>query len=151
MGEVPKRIIGKPIITKLKNKFFSSVGLHQICIGQERVCKSVVDVRQNVFEQDESVVSFTVDAKNVFLYSMKIIYPHLLTYVLNCLDIYLSLAMMNWSHSKLLNELTGYYMIVKRIFNELRYNTDVSRCVTIHAIYVAIMILVTWNSYHHFW
>ena len=34
-------------------------------------------------------------------------------------------------------------MIVKRIFNELRYNTDVSRCVTIHAIYVAIMILVT--------
>ena len=92
VGEVLRRIIGKAVVTLLKNDITKSVGSLQVCAGHEGGCESAIHAMKEIFEQHETEAVLMIDAsnafnsvnRNVFLHNVKIICPEIATFVTNC-------------------------------------------------------------------
>ncbi|XP_066936770.1 uncharacterized protein [Clytia hemisphaerica] len=92
IGEVLRRIIGKSIVSILKEDIKQSIGSLQVCAGQDAGCEAAVHAMRTLFEEDESEAVLLIDAanafnavnRNVFLHNVKIICPPLSTFVQNC-------------------------------------------------------------------
>ena len=92
VGEVLGRIIGKVVMTSLREEIISSVGSLQVCAGHEGGCEAAVHAMRTVFQQEDSEAVLLVDAanafnsvnKNAFLHNIRIICPSLSTFVYNC-------------------------------------------------------------------
>ena len=87
-----RRIIGKVVMTSLREEIISSVGSLQVCAGHEGGCEAAVHAMRTVFQQEDSEAVLLVDAanafnsvnRNAFLHNIRIICPSLSTFVYNC-------------------------------------------------------------------
>ena len=94
IGEVLRRIIGKAVMSILKKDVMEAAGPNQLCAGQQAGCEAAVHSVVETFNDDDNDVEgiLQVDAINAFntinrqvlLHNIKIICPHLATYVVNC-------------------------------------------------------------------
>ena len=92
VGEVLRRIIGKVIVSVVRNDIISSVGSLQVCAGHEAGCETAIHAMHTIFEDEKIEAVLLVDAANVFnsvnrqvfLHNICIICPPIATYVRNC-------------------------------------------------------------------
>lgn len=66
IGETPRRIISKAIVSFLKEDIRSAAGALQLCCGQESGCESIVHAMRSVYEKDDTEAILLVDADNAF-------------------------------------------------------------------------------------
>jgi len=66
VGEVLRRIIGKAIVTLLRNDTTNSVGSLQVCAGHEGGCESAIHAMKDIFEQHDTEAVLMIDASNAF-------------------------------------------------------------------------------------
>lgn len=92
VGEVLRRIIGRAVITTLKNNIMDTAGCSQLCAGQRSGCEAAVHALHLMFEEEDCDAILLVDADNafnrinrkVFLHNIRIVCPLIATYVINC-------------------------------------------------------------------
>ena len=93
IGEVLSQIIGKSITSVTKEEIMASVGLLQVCAGNEADCEALVNAMKNIFEHEKSAEAvLLVDASNafnsvnrkLFLHNINVICLVLATFVDNC-------------------------------------------------------------------
>lgn len=66
IGEVLRRIVGKAIISHLKDNITNAAGSLQLCAGQQSGCETAVHAMRQIFEQQETDAILLVDASNAF-------------------------------------------------------------------------------------
>ena len=66
VGEVLRRIIGKTVVSALKQDVIKSVGSLQVCAGHEAGCEASVHAMREIFEDASSEAILLVDAANAF-------------------------------------------------------------------------------------
>ena len=92
IGEVLRRIIGKTIVTEIKEDIMESAGCLQLCAGQKAGCEAAAHAMQEIFEDDETDGVLFIDASNAFnslnrealLHNIKYLCPPMATYLRNC-------------------------------------------------------------------
>ena len=91
-SSVLRRIIGKVIVSVLRNYIIYSVGSLQVCAGHEAGCEAAIHAMRTIFEDEKTEVVLLVDAANafnsvnlqVFLHNICINCLPIATYVRNC-------------------------------------------------------------------
>ena len=66
IGEVPRRIIAKAILTLLQSDIVDASGPLQVCAGQESGCEAAIHAMRHAFNEDNSECALLVDATNAF-------------------------------------------------------------------------------------
>ena len=66
IGEVPRRIIGKAILNIINTDIQESVGIHQLCVGQQYGCEAAVHALETILEGEDNEGILLVDASNAF-------------------------------------------------------------------------------------
>ncbi|MCY4641269.1 MAG: reverse transcriptase domain-containing protein, partial [Gammaproteobacteria bacterium] len=66
VGETVRRIIGKALLTVLKDDIQAVAGPLQLCAGQEAGCEAAIHAMRQVFENPEAEAAILVDASNAF-------------------------------------------------------------------------------------
>ena len=92
VGEVLRRIIGKVIVSVVRNDIISSVGSLQVCAGHEAGCEAAIHAMHTIFEEENTEAVLLVDAANAFnsvnreafLHNIFVICPAIAIYVKNC-------------------------------------------------------------------
>ena len=92
VGEVLRRIIGKVIVSVVRNDIISSVGSLRVCAGHEVGCEAAIQAMQTISEDEKTEAVLLVDAANafnsvnrqVFLHNICITCLPIATYVRNC-------------------------------------------------------------------
>ena len=92
VGEVLRRLAGKVIVSHLKEDVIQSVGLLQVCAGQDAGCESLIHAMRTKYEDQSAKAVLLVDAsnafnsinRNVFLHNVEVICPSIPRYVKNC-------------------------------------------------------------------
>ena len=95
IGEVLRRIIGKSIMSVVKNDVSVSAGSLQLCAGQPSGCEAIIHAVRTIFEADECDAVILVDASNAFnalnrkamLHNIGIICPVLRVFAVNCYSV----------------------------------------------------------------
>ena len=91
VGEVPRRIIAKAVLSLLRHDIQDAAGPLQVCAGQEGGCEAAVHAMRQFFDEDNVHGALLVDASNAFntinrqaaLHNIKIICPSLYRILLN--------------------------------------------------------------------
>ena len=65
VGEVLKRIVGKVIVSILRDDIITSVTL-QVCAGQESGCEAAVHAMHKMYKEEHTEAVLLVDAANGF-------------------------------------------------------------------------------------
>lgn len=92
IGETPRRIISKTIVTILKDDIRTSAGPLQLCCGHEAGCEAIVHCMHSLFEKEDTEAVLLVDADNAFnrlnrslaLVNIPVICPPVATFAINC-------------------------------------------------------------------
>ena len=92
VGEVLRRIIGKVIVSTLRNDIITSAGPLQLCAGQESGCEAAVHAMHKMYKEKHTEAVFLVDAANafnsvnrkVFLDNINVVCPSVSIYVQHC-------------------------------------------------------------------
>ena len=66
IGEVPRRIVAKAILTLLQQDIIDASGPLQVCAGQESGCEAAIHAMRQAFKEDEIEGALLVDATNAF-------------------------------------------------------------------------------------
>ncbi len=66
IGEVPRRIIAKAILTLLKPDIMDASGPLQVCAGQESGCEAAIHAMRLAFNEGNSEGALLIDATNAF-------------------------------------------------------------------------------------
>jgi hypothetical protein len=66
VGEVPRRIISKAILSLFRLDIQEAVGPLQVCAGQEGGCEAAIHAMRHFFDDDKSHGVLLVDASNAF-------------------------------------------------------------------------------------
>ena len=66
IGEVLRRIVGKAVLSILKEEIMEATGVLQLCAGQEAGCEVAVHALREVFNSSDSEAILLVDASNAF-------------------------------------------------------------------------------------
>ena len=66
VGEVPRRIVAKAILSVLRPDILSVAGSLQLCAGQEAGCEAAVHAMRSIFAAEECNAVLLVDANNAF-------------------------------------------------------------------------------------
>ena len=90
--KVLRRIIGKVIVSVVRNDIISSVGSLQVCSGHEAGCEAAIQAMHTISEDAKTEAVLLVDVANafnsvncqVFLHNICILCPQIATYVINC-------------------------------------------------------------------
>ena len=64
VGEVLRRIIGKVIVSVVRNDIISSVGSRQVCAGHEAGCEAAIHAMHTIFEDEKTEAVLLVDTAN---------------------------------------------------------------------------------------
>ena len=91
IGEVLRRIIGKALITFLKQDILTSVGPMQLAAGAEGGAEAAIHSMEKIWQQDTCQAILLVDASNAFnrlnrkasLLNVRHICPNISTYLIN--------------------------------------------------------------------
>ena len=92
IGEVVRRIVGKAVLSILRDDILEATGTDQLCAGQPGGCEGAVHAVRNIFDSVECEAVLFVDASNAFnslnrnlaLINIKILCPSLSTILINC-------------------------------------------------------------------
>ena len=92
VGEVLRRIVGKALVSAIREDIVKSVGSLQVCAGQEAGCEAAVHAMHDIFIEEETEAVLLIDAANafnalnrkVFLHNISIVCPEIATFVENC-------------------------------------------------------------------
>ena len=92
VGEVLRRIIGKAILSVIKQDIVSSAGNLQLCAGQPSGCEAAVHAVSDIFDEESTDALLLVDADNAFnslnrkvlLHNIIYLCPPMSTYIRNC-------------------------------------------------------------------
>ena len=87
-----RRIVGKVVVSVVRNDIISSVGSLQVCTGHEGGCESAIHVMLSISEEEGTATMMLIDAGNAFnainreafLRNIFIICPVIATFVRNC-------------------------------------------------------------------
>ena len=81
IGEVPRRIIAKPILKTISDDIQSATGPLQACAGHEAGCEAAVHATKEIYTHDETEATLLVDAINcqAALHNIRIICPAIST------------------------------------------------------------------------
>ena len=90
--EVRRRIVGKVIVFTLRDYIITSVGLLQVCAGQESGCEAAVHSMSRMYKEEHTEAVLLEDAANalnsvsrkVFLHNINVVCPSISMYVPNC-------------------------------------------------------------------
>ena len=66
IGEVPRRIVAKAILTLLQPDIIEASGPLQVCAGQDSGCEAAIHAMRKVFKGEEIEGALLVDASNAF-------------------------------------------------------------------------------------
>ena len=66
IGEVARRIIGKAILSIVKDDILKVAGVQQLCVGQQFGCEAAIHAMRGVFELPSCQAILLVDAANTF-------------------------------------------------------------------------------------
>ena len=66
IGEVLRRIVGKAVLSILKEEIMEATGVLQLCAGQEAGCEVAVHALREVFNSSDCEAVLLVDASNSF-------------------------------------------------------------------------------------
>ena len=91
-GEVIRRILGKVIVSTLRDDIITSVGPLQVCAGQESGCEAPVHPISKMYKEEHTDTILLVDAANafnsinreVFLHNINVVCPSISIYVKDC-------------------------------------------------------------------
>ena len=91
VGEVLRRIVGKSVMSLLKQEITETAGPLQACAGHKGGTEAAVHAMKTLFENPETEAVLLVDASNAFnsmnrgtaLHNMQILCPELATYLIN--------------------------------------------------------------------
>ena len=108
VGEVLRRIVGKVIVSILRDGSITSVGLLQICAGPESGCKAAVHALSKIYKEEHTEAVLLVDAANafssvnrkIFLHNINEVCPSIGIYVENCYILPSRLFIIGWSEIK---------------------------------------------------
>ena len=92
IGEVLRRIIGKMVVSVLRNDLQADAGDLQLCAGQKSGCEAGIHAMREIYDDDDTHGIIQVDAnnafntinRNMFLHNIKIICAEISTFVSNC-------------------------------------------------------------------
>ena len=92
VGEVLRRIVGKAIMTVVKDDVQRAAGANQLCAGQEAGCEAAVHAVRRLFTDTDAECAILVDASNAFnflnrqvtLRNVQKLCPPIATALLNC-------------------------------------------------------------------
>ena len=87
-----RRIVGKVVVSVVRNDIISSVGSLQVCTGHEGGCEAAIHVMLSISEEEGTATMMLIDAGNAFnainreafLRNIFIICPVIATFVRNC-------------------------------------------------------------------
>ena len=112
VGEVLRRIVGKVVVSVVRNDIISSVGSLQVCVGHEGGCEAAIHAMHSIFEEEDTEAVMLIDAGNAFnsinreafLHNIFIICPVIATFVRNCYGLpyhaYLLLEVQKFYHRR---------------------------------------------------
>ena len=91
IGEVPRRIIGKAVLSVIKPDIMKAAGATQMCAGQKGGIEAIIHSMIELFADDETDAILLVDATNAFntinravaLHNIRHICPPLSTFLIN--------------------------------------------------------------------
>ena len=66
IGETVRRIIGRAILSVLKENILEAAGPLQLCAGQEAGCEAAIHAIRQLFQSNENEAAILVDASNAF-------------------------------------------------------------------------------------
>ena len=66
IGETARRIVGKAILTTIRDDIQEAAGPLQLCAGQEAGCEAAVHAVRQMFESPDTEAAILVDASNAF-------------------------------------------------------------------------------------
>ena len=92
VDEVLRRIVGKALVSAVREDIVKSVGSLQVCAGQETGCEAAIHAMHDIFNEEETEAVILIDAANafnalnreVFLHNICIICSAIATFVENC-------------------------------------------------------------------
>ena len=93
VGEVLRRIVGKVIVSTLRDGIITSVEPLQVCAGQESGCEAAVHDMSKMYKKEHTEAVLLVDAsklfnsvnRKVFLHNINVVCPLISIYVQNCI------------------------------------------------------------------
>ena len=93
-----RRIVGKVIVSTLRDNIITTVGPLQVCTGQESGCEAAVHAMSKMYKGEHTEAVLLVDAANafnsvnrkVFLNNINVVCPSISIYVKNCYALLLS-------------------------------------------------------------
>ena len=91
IGEVLHRIMGKSVMSVLKQDIIEAAGYEQLCTGIEAGCEVAIHAVRDMFEHEDTHGYIQIDANNAFnsinrsvlLHNARITCPELSTYLIN--------------------------------------------------------------------
>ena len=66
IGEVPRRLIGKAILSIIKEDIMRVAGIKQLCVGQQAGCKAAIHALRIIYDLPTTKAVILVDAVNAF-------------------------------------------------------------------------------------
>ena len=92
IGEVLRRIIGKLVVSILREDLRESAGDLQLCAGQESGCEAGIHAMHDIYTDEDTHGIIQVDANNafntinrkMFLHNINILCPEIATFIKNC-------------------------------------------------------------------
>ena len=66
IGEVARRMIGKAILSIVKDDILKVAGVQQLCVGQQSGCEAAIHAMRRLFESPSCQAILQVDATNAF-------------------------------------------------------------------------------------
>ena len=66
IGEVSRRIIGKAVLSVIKDDILRVAGVKQLCVGQQAGCEAAIHALRCIFDHSSTEAILLVDATNAF-------------------------------------------------------------------------------------
>ena len=108
VGEVLRKIVGKVIVSTLRDDMITLVGLLQVCAGQESGSEAAVHAMYIMHKEEHTEAILLVDIANVFnsvnrkmfLCNINVVCPSISIYVQNCYTLTSHLFIIGWTEIK---------------------------------------------------
>ena len=96
IGEVLRRVMGKTVMSVVKQDVQETTGSIQVCAGQPGGCEAAIHAMKDLFDDDETEIVLLMDASNAFnsinratmLENVRRLCPAIYIYAYNCYSIH---------------------------------------------------------------
>ena len=108
IGDVLRRIVGRVIVSTLRDDIATSVGPLQVYAGQKSGCAAAVHAMYKMYKEEHTEAVLLVDAadgfnsvnRKVFLHNISVVCLSIIIYVQNCYTLPSRLFIIGWTEIK---------------------------------------------------